>query len=239
MNVAQRVILIIDDDRSVRSCLGEFFARPGTQVVEAVRGSEALALVYSLKFDLVFLDIGLPGMGGCAVCREIRNSQPRVPILMLISRASDSGREEAFDAGADDYLTKPLHLKELAARLRGVIPEKNTLRQFESVWIRAGDIGLDWSRHLLLKSGSYVRLTPKECKILHHLMNHSNRTVPHAELLRHVWGNEYGEEVEYLRTFMRQLRKKIEDDPGNPKHLLTDPYIGYRFNADGATPPPG
>ena len=221
-------LLIVDDERSIRLSLRTILANFGFVVVEAARGEEALSLVRSAQFDAVLLDINMPGMGGIDVCRQMRITSPRLPIVMLTVQDSEDRKVEALDAGADDYITKPFQLRELTARLRAAV-RRNKVDEIEGQTIVIGNVLLDPDRHLVEKSGKRAHLTPKQFEVLHYLMANAGRPIPHARLLRAVWGPEYGNELEYLRTFIRQIRMKIEDDPANPTYLLTDSHIGYRF----------
>jgi two-component system, OmpR family, KDP operon response regulator KdpE len=229
VNSEQSTVLIVDDERSIRLSLRTILSGLGFMIIEAARGEEALALVRTTQFDAVLLDINMPGMGGVEVCRMMRKNSARVPIIMLTVQGSEDRKVEALDAGADDYITKPFGVKELMARLRGAIRRAQLPEQKQDEVIAIGDIELDPSRRLVLKSGQPVHLTPKQFDLLRFLMCHSGKPVPHERLLKFVWGSEYQGELEYLRTFMSQIRKKIEDDPANPKYLLTDAYVGYRF----------
>jgi two-component system KDP operon response regulator KdpE len=172
----------------------------------------------------------MPGMGGVETCRNIRRTIARLPILMLSVMDSEDDKVLALDAGADDYITKPFQLRELTARLRAAVRRRNAQDSNRSAPIRHGQLELDPVKYRVQKSGRAIHLTPKEFEMLHYLMMHAGEPIPHARLLKSVWGPEYGNELEYLRTFVRQLRKKIEDDPRNPQYLLTDAYVGYRFN---------
>jgi two-component system KDP operon response regulator KdpE len=230
-------LLIVDDERSIRLSLRTILGNFGFEIVEAARGEEALALVRTEPFDAVLLDINMPGMGGIEVCRLMRKVSPRLPILMLTVQGGEERKVEALDAGADDYITKPFQLRELTARLRAAVRRSKTVDDEEAA-IQIGDVLLDPGRHLVEKKGRAVHLTPKQFELLHYLMMHAGRPIPHAKLLRSVWGPEYGNELEYLRTFIRQIRMKIEDDPANPQYLITDSHIGYRFNEGIEVPPP-
>jgi two-component system KDP operon response regulator KdpE len=221
-------LLIVDDERSIRLSLRTILANFGFDIVEAARGEEAIALVRTAQFDAVLLDINMPGMGGIDVCRVMRKTSPRLPIIMLTVQGGEDRKVEALDAGADDYITKPFQLRELTARLRAAVRRNRVLEGAEKS-IMIGDILLDTERHLVQKNGRQVHLTPKQFELLHYLMANAGRPIPHARLLRSVWGPEYGNELEYLRTFIRQIRIKIEDDPANPKFLVTESHIGYRF----------
>jgi two-component system KDP operon response regulator KdpE len=222
-------VLIVDDERSIRLSLRTVLANFGFEIVEAARGEEALALVRTAHFDAVLLDINMPGMGGVEVCKMIRKVSPRLPIIMLTVQGSEDRKVEALDSGADDYITKPFQLRELTARLRAAVRRNNAFEDTESP-ITVGEIMIDPSRHLVEKSGRAIHLTPKQFELLHYLMVHAGKPIPHAKLLRSVWGPEYGNELEYLRTFIRQIRMKIEDDAANPKYLQTDSHVGYRFS---------
>jgi two-component system, OmpR family, KDP operon response regulator KdpE len=229
-NAEQGTILVVDDDVSMRRALRSTLGGMGFTIVEAARGEEALSLVRVTRFDAVLLDVDMPGMGGVEACRCIRHAVPRLPVLMLTVMDNEDDMVLALDAGADDYITKPFQLRELCARLRSAVRRRNTQDINNDAPIRHGHIELDPVKYRVKKRGRAVHLTPKEFELLHYLMLHAGEPIPHARLLKSVWGPHYGNELEYLRTFVRQLRKKIEDDPRNPQYLLTDAYIGYRFN---------
>jgi two-component system KDP operon response regulator KdpE len=229
-NTGHGTILVVDDDSSTRRALRMTLSGMGFTVVEAARGEEALSLVRVTRFDAVLLDVDMPGMGGLEACRTIRHAVARLPILMLTVMDSEDDKVLALDAGADDYITKPFHVRELTARLRSAVRRRNAQDDNRDQPIRLGEIELDPVKYKVQKNGRYIHLTPKEFEMLHYLMLHAGEPIPHARLLKSVWGPEYGNELEYLRTFVRQLRKKIEDNPRDPQYLLTDAYIGYRFN---------
>jgi len=230
MNAGQGIILIVDDDSSTRRGLRVALTGMGFTVVEAARGEEALSLVRVSWFDAVLMDVDMPGMGGVEACRSIRRAIARLPILMLTVMDSEDDKVLALDAGADDYIIKPFQLRELTARLRSAVRRRNVQDANRDAPIRHGQLELDPVKYRVQKDGRSIHLTPKEFEMLHYLMMHAGEPIPHRRLLKSVWGPEYGEELEYLRTFVRQLRKKIEDDPQNPQYLLTDAYVGYRFN---------
>jgi two-component system KDP operon response regulator KdpE len=231
---AQGAILVVDDDISTRRALRVTLSGMGFSVVEAARGEEALSLVRATWFDAVLLDVDMPGMGGVETCRCIRRAVARLPILMLTVMDSEDDKVLALDAGADDYITKPFQLRELTARLRSAVRRRNAQESNRDAPIRQGHLELDPVKYKVTKRGRSIHLTPKEFEVLHYLMMHPGEPIPHARLLKSVWGPEYGSELEYLRTFVRLLRKKIEDDPQNPQYLLTDAYVGYRFNEQPA-----
>jgi two-component system KDP operon response regulator KdpE len=226
----QGTILVVDDDASTRRALRVTLSGMGFTVVEAARGEEALSLARVSWFDAVLMDVDMPGMGGVEACRCIRHAIARLPILMLTVMDSEDDKVLALDAGADDYITKPFQVRELTARLRSAVRRRSAQDSNRDAPIRHGQLELDPVKYRVSKSGRQIHLTPKEFEVLHYLMMHAGEPIPHARLLKSVWGPEYGNELEYLRTFIRQLRKKIEDDPGNPRYLLTDAYGGYRFN---------
>jgi len=225
-------ILVVDDETSIRRALHATLYKLGFKTVEAARGEEALALVRTNPFDAVLLDINMPGMTGIDTCRNMRRLYPRIPILMLTVRDSEDDKVEALDAGVDDYITKPFQLRELTARIRAAMrwsKASTPPQEQEAIVIQVGEIELDPSRRTVKKANRVVHLTPKEYELTYQLMTYAGRPIPHARLLTTVWGPEYGGELEYLRTFMHQLRKKLEDDPANPQYLLTDAHVGYRF----------
>jgi len=227
-------VLLVDDDASIRRALHTTLSALGFEIEEASAGEQAVSFVRSEHYDAVLLDINMPGMGGIEACRIMRRLAPGLPILMLTVRDSENDKIDALDAGADDYITKPFHVGELTARVRSAVRRSRVAQGDSETVISIGEIELDRERRLVKKSGAIVRLTPKEFDLLYCLMSHAGKPLTHTRLLTSVWGTVYGSESEYLRTFVRQLRKKLEDDPARPKYLLTEAYIGYRFT-DGQT----
>jgi two-component system, OmpR family, KDP operon response regulator KdpE len=222
-------VLIVDDDDSVRRALHMTLRTLGFSILEAPSGEEALTLARTMPHDVVLLDINMPGLDGLETCRELRRLFPRLAILMLTVRESEEDKVKALEAGADDYVTKPFHIRELTARVRSAVRRVRSLEPDRNSTIRIADIELAPARREVRKAGNSIHLTVKEFDLLHYLMLHAGLPISHGRLLSAVWGPEYGGEVEYLRTFMHQLRRKIEDDPAAPKYLLTDMKIGYRF----------
>jgi two-component system KDP operon response regulator KdpE len=227
-------VLIVDDEPSIRRALRTTFGTLGFDIAEAVTGEQAIPLLRASNFDAVLLDVNMPGMGGIQTCREIRRQFPQLAVLMLTVRNEEDDKIEALEAGADDYVTKPFPIRELVARVRAAVRRSqnspvNMGGVIKDAVITIGQIKLDPARRLVQKNDAAVRLTPKEFDLLHHLMKNAGLPMMHARLLSAVWGPEYGNELEYLRTFMRQLRKKLEDDAAHPTYLLTDSHIGYRF----------
>jgi two-component system KDP operon response regulator KdpE len=229
MNAQAIRILVVDDESAIRRALRPPLLELGFQVAEAARGEEALQQMRTTTFDAVLLDVNMPGIGGVETLRRIRAFAPRLPILMLTVRDKEEEKVEALDLGADDYVTKPFSTKELIARIRAAIRRVKSPARSEDAPIEIGEIRLEPVKRNVTKRGQQVHLTRKEFDILHCLMSRAGRVVTYARLLSAVWGADCREEVEYLRTFVRQLRKKIEDDASNPIYLLTDVYVGYRF----------
>jgi two-component system KDP operon response regulator KdpE len=178
---------------------------------------------------VVLLDVNMPGIGGIETLRRMRALAPRMPILMLTVRDAEEEKVVALELGADDYVTKPFSTRELIARIRTAIRRVQAPARAEDAPIEIGELRLEPVRRIVTKRGNPVHLTRKEFEILHCLMSRAGRVITYARLLTAVWGADCREEVEYLRTFVRQLRKKIEDDPSKPLYLLTDVYVGYRF----------
>lgn len=223
-------LLIVDDEASVRRALHSTLYSLGFDIGEAASGDEALALCRIVQYDAVLLDLNMPGKSGIETCAELRRLLPRISILILSVIDDHERKVEALEAGADDYITKPFHMRELTARIRAALRRaRTTAAQTEEI-IVIGDITLNPARRLVQKSGQPIHLTPKEFDLLHYLMSHPGRPITHSRLLHVVWGEEYASQVEYLRTFVRQLRKKLEDEAGRPRYLLTDSHVGYRFS---------
>ncbi len=239
-------ILVVDDESAIRRALRPPLIELGFQVIDVSRGEEALQMLRAGGFDVVLLDVNMPGIGGIETLRRIRAFAPRLPILMLTVRDAEEEKVEALELGADDYVTKPFSMRELIARIRTAVRRARAPIRAEDTPIEIGELRLDPVKRKVAKRGQQVHLTRKEFDILYCLMSHAGRVITYARLLTAVWGADCREEVEYLRTFVRQLRKKIEDDPANPVYLLTDVYVGYRFadaqlfmeeDVEGAPPP--
>jgi two-component system, OmpR family, KDP operon response regulator KdpE len=222
-------VLVVDDEPAIRRALRPPLVELGFHVAEASRGEEALQVLRSAAYDVVLLDVNMPGIGGIETLKRIRTFAPRLPVLMLTVRDQEEDKVEALDMGADDYVTKPFSTRELIARIRTAVRRVRAPARPEDAAIEIGEIHLEPVKRRVTKRGVAIRLTRKEFDILWCLMSRAGRVVTYAKLLTAVWGAECREEVEYLRTFVRQLRKKIEDDPSNPLYLLTDVYVGYRF----------
>jgi two-component system KDP operon response regulator KdpE len=222
-------ILLVDDESAIRRALRPPLVELGFQVLDVSRGEEALQMLRASSFDVVLLDVNMPGIGGIETLRRIRAFAPRLPILMLTVRDAEEEKVAALELGADDYVTKPFSTRELIARIRTAVRRVQAPARAEDAPIEIGELRLEPVKRTVTKRGRQVHLTRKEFEILHCLMSRAGRVVTYARLLTAVWGTDCREEVEYLRTFVRQLRKKIEDDPSKPLYLLTDVYVGYRF----------
>ena len=225
-------ILVVDDDSAIRRVLTTTLRAVGFEVVESSRGEEAVSLIGLTSFDAILLDMNMPTMGGIDVCRAIRKSTADVPILMLTVRNAENDKVNALDAGADDYVTKPFAIRELIARINAVVRRAQKPVATDTV-ISVHDVSLDGERRLFIKRGEQLHLTRTQFDIVDLLMRSPGRAISHKRILTEVWGPEYRDHVEYLRTYMRQLRKIIEDDAAHPQYLLTVPYVGYRFRDVG------
>ncbi|HTD22836.1 MAG TPA: response regulator transcription factor [Terriglobales bacterium] len=221
-------ILIVDDEPQIRRVMQTTLVNKGYEVTEARSGEEALELVHSAKFDLVLLDMNMPGMNGIETCSAIRINSD-VTIIMLTVRNTQKDKVDALDAGADDYVTKPFSMPELLARIRSGLRRAAVSTEFEATQLSLGHIEIDFQARRVISGGEQIRLTGKEFDLLSYLAAHPNKTMRHRELLQAVWGSDYGGEQEYLRVFVNRLRKKIERNPANPKYLLTEPWVGYRL----------
>jgi two-component system KDP operon response regulator KdpE len=220
-------ILIVDDEPQIRRVMLTTLASHGYSVVEAVSGEEALEKIRTGRPDLIILDVNMPGMSGLETCAEIRTSSD-VPIIMLTIRNSERDKVQALDAGADDYVVKPFGVQELMARIRAALRRSgpgDATPAFSS-----DDLKIDFEKRAVTVKNNPVRLTPKEFELLRHLVANSGKALGHRRLLQAVWGPDYGEETEYLRVFINQLRKKIEPDPRKPRYIHTEPWVGYRFD---------
>jgi two-component system, OmpR family, KDP operon response regulator KdpE len=224
-------VLVIDDEPQLRRLMRTTLIGAGYEVDDAKSGEDGLEKIASFHPDLVLLDMNMPGMGGLAACKLIR-ADKSVAIIMLTVRDSEEDKILALDAGADDYVTKPFSTPELLARIRAALRRVPAL-QPNVERVRLGHTIVDFSARTVEKEGESFHLTPKELELLRYLTQHPNQVLSHRELLQAVWGADYGYQVEYLRAFVKNLRKKIEKNPEHPEMLITEPWAGYRFN----TPP--
>jgi len=221
-------ILIVDDAQQVRRVLRTALSSAGYTIYEAGTGEEALDAIRASTPDAILLDVNMPGMGGLEACREIRRSLD-VPILMLTVRNAERDKVMALDAGADDYVVKPFGMQELLARIRAALRRRVPTGKETS--FTSKELSVDFEARVVTVRGRDVHLTPKEFELLRHLMLNAGKPLTHRRLLQAVWGPDYGNEPEYLRVMINQLRKKIESDPARPRLILTEPWVGYRFQA--------
>jgi len=222
-------VLVVDDEPALRKVIRASLAATGFEVQECASSEEALGLIDQRVFDLVLLDVNMPGMGGIEACRRIRALAPRSGILMVTVRDAEEDKVLALEAGADDYITKPYHFRELVARMGAVYRRTHPPGTNEPPVLTIGNLKIAPARRMLWKGQEEIHLSPKEFDLIAFMMKNQGAPLTHARLLRAVWGPEYGNELEYLRSYMRMLRKKIEDDPAHPEYLLTEPWVGYRF----------
>ena len=221
-------ILVVDDDPQIRRVMRVTLTGQGYEVDDAKSGEEAQEKLREQRSDLVVLDMNMPGMGGLETCRAIR-SQSEIAIIMLTVRDSELDKVDALDAGADDYVTKPYNPPELLARIRAALRRTPSM-QGPAGRVAIGSVEVDFDTRQVSSRGRTVRLTPKEFELLRYLVGHANKTLTHRELLQAVWGPDYGDQVDYLRVFVNQLRKKIEPKPSSPAFLVTEPWVGYRLH---------
>jgi len=221
-------ILVVDDQAQIRRFMRTTLAGAGYEVGDAKTGEEALEKLREFRPDLVLLDCNMPGMGGLAACREIR-TDTNVAIIMLTVRNSEGDKVAALDAGADDFVTKPFGTPELLARIRAAL-RRVPSSPSSPVRFRVGQLVVDFAARTVANGTSTEHLTPKELDLLRYLAQHANQAVPHRELLQAVWGPDYGDQVDYLRVFVMNLRRKIEINPEHPEYIQTEPWVGYRFS---------
>jgi two-component system KDP operon response regulator KdpE len=221
-------ILVIDDEPQLRRAMKATLTDLGYSVIEAKTGEEALETLRSESPDLILLDLNMPGIGGLETCRAIRETS-ETPIIILSVRNTERDKVQVLDAGADDYVTKPFGIQELLARIRAAMRRTPASADATERKIVSGELEIDFSARRATLNGNAVRLTPKEFDLLKFLVDHANKPIAHRKLLQTVWGPDYGDEVEYLRVVVNQLRKKIEPVPSKPRYLLTEPWVGYRF----------
>jgi len=221
-------ILVIDDDPQIRRIMRATLSGAGFEVDDARTGEEGLEKLGTFRPDLVLLDINMSGLDGVTVCREIR-ADTDIAIIMLTVRNSEADKVAALDAGADDFITKPFSTPELLARMRAALRRAPTAQSCPAK-VRIGQLQVDFNARTVCKGAESVRLTPKELDLLRYMVQHPNQALSHRELLQAVWGPDYGSEVDSLRVFIKNLRKKIELIPENPEFITTEPWVGYRFN---------
>jgi two-component system KDP operon response regulator KdpE len=221
-------ILVVDDEPQLRRAVKATLTDLGYSVIDAKTGEEALEMLRHETPDLVLLDLNMPGIGGLETCRAIRETSD-VPIIVLSVRNTERDKVQVLDAGADDYVTKPFGIQELLARIRAAMRRVPASNDTNVRVVVSDELEIDFATRRITLNGHVERLTPKEFDLLKFLVDHANKPIAHRKLLQTVWGPDYGDEVEYLRVVVNQLRKKVEPVPSKPKYLLTEPWVGYRF----------
>lgn len=222
-------VLVADDEPALRRGIRTSLMARGYAVDEVRSGEEAVVAMRDRPADLVLLDVNMPGIGGIDACRRIRAALPDIGIVMITVRDTEDDTVEALEAGADDYIIKPFRVRELLARLAALSRRSRSEERHGATVIRAGKLELDRAHRILRKAGEEIHLSPIEFNLLEFLMEHRDVPLDHTRLLRTIWGSEYGHELEYLRTYIRLIRRKIEDNPAKPEYILTEPWLGYRF----------
>jgi two-component system, OmpR family, KDP operon response regulator KdpE len=228
MSVSPAKILVVDDEPQIRRVLRASLSATGYVVSDSRSGEEALLKIREDRFDLILLDVNMPGMGGLEACRQIR-AVSEAAIIMLTVRNAEQDKVAGLDAGADDYVTKPFGMTELLARIRANLRRVPISAASALQEVEFDGVSINFPAHRVVVRGVEVRLTPKEFDLLHYLVSNPNVAIPHMRLLQAVWGPDYGDQTEYLHVFMNQIRKKIEPDPAKPRFLITEPRLGYRF----------
>jgi two-component system KDP operon response regulator KdpE len=224
----KRNILVVDDEPQITRVLKTTLASHGYSIRTARDGDEAVQLMKDWSPDLVITDLRMPNMDGLALCRHVR-AKSEVPIIVLSVRGEERSKVEALDAGADDYVTKPFGIEELLARVRANLRRAPAAENGQATLIELGDFRIDLAAHKVAVRGCEVHLTPKEFDLLLYLARHSGKVVTHRALLSAIWGGQSTEQVEYLRVFVGQLRKKLEPEVSSPRYIVTEPWVGYRF----------
>jgi two-component system KDP operon response regulator KdpE len=238
MSTKQFSVLIVDNEPLFQEMLRVSLRSSGFTVTGARNAEEALEVIKEQTIDLALLGVNMPGVTGLELCRQLRGQGHSIGIVMVLVHDAESDLIEALEAGADDCVTRTFRLGELTARCQAVLRRVHAHNAAAAeASISAGDLELDLGRRLLLKAGKVVRLAPTEFNLLAFLMKNQGVPLTHAKLLRTIWGPEYGEELEYLRSYVRSLRKKIENDPAHPKYLVTEPWLGYRFCSPSKSTP--
>lgn len=224
----RRNILVVDDEPQITRVLRTTLSSHGYAVRTAGDGDEALEVMRQWSPDLIITDLSMPNMPGLELCQRVRAKSP-VPIIILSVRGDEKPKVDALDAGADDYVTKPFNINELLARVRAGLRRAGMPPPEAATELTVGDFHIDFSRRVVTVRGSEVRLTPKEFDLLTYLATHPNKVITHRTLLAAVWGGNSTEQPEYLRVFINHLRNKLEPEDGSVKYILTEPWVGYRF----------
>ena len=227
-------ILVVDDEPQLTRVLRTGLKSRGYDVLAAEDGESGFRLFQEWKPDLVITDLAMPNVDGLELCRRLR-SVSQVPIIILSAKGEERIKVEALDLGADDFVTKPFGIDELLARMRAALRRANSqpATVTEQTLIEAGDFRVDLEARNISVAGREIHLTPKEFDLLVYFIKHAGKVLTHRTLLAAVWGGDYVEQDQYLRVFVGNLRKKLENDPASPRYILTEPWVGYRFTANG------
>lgn len=224
----QPTVLIVEDDDAIRSFVKYSFENEGYKAVAVSTVTEALQVAQANSFTLIIVDLGLPDGSGIEIIQKVRNSQ-EASILVLSARTLEDDKVEALDAGADDYITKPFGVSELQARVRALLRRSKNVLAAPKQHFEFADVKVDLEKHQVYKQGKEVHLTPREFNLLEMLVSNPEKLMTHRALLRAVWGPSFVESNHYLRIYVRQIRQKLEFDPAQPKHFITETGVGYRF----------
>lgn len=223
-------ILVVDDEPEITLVLRSGLTKHGYEVRVANEGQAALELFAAWTPDLVVTDLSMPNLGGLKLCQRLR-ALSQIPIIILSVRGDEAAKVEALDAGADDYITKPFGMGEFLARVRAALRRSPEPTDQDTV-ISGGEFTIDFATRAVKVGDNEVKLSPKEFDLLAYFVRHSGKVLTHRKLLANIWGGDYLDQTEYLRVFVRHLRKKIEPDPAKPRYILTEPWVGYRFNSE-------
>jgi two-component system KDP operon response regulator KdpE len=226
-------VLLVDDELPIQRAVGPLLKSRGYDVEAVTTGTAAIAAVAARMPDVVVLDLGLPDLDGTEVCARIRKISD-VPIIVLSARGSETDKVRALDLGADDYVTKPFGPEELLARIRVALRRVSGADAAQSGQVQAGDLTIDYDRRRVLKGEEEIRLTPKEFELLSLMARNADRVLTHRAILKAIWGPHAVNQPEHLWALIAQLRKKIESDPTNPRYLVSEPWVGYRFSTCAA-----
>lgn len=225
---SQPTILVIDDEQQILRAMRTILGQHNYRVVTACSGAEGLALAATSMPDVIILDLGLPDMDGKDVCKQLR-SWTQTPVIILSVRDGDSDKVGALDNGADDYLTKPFSVDELLARVRVALRHRSLMQGAKTSIVQAGDVIIDLAKHLVTRKGEDVKLSSTEFKLLAYLASNAGRVLTYRAILTNVWGYAEANQMEYLRVYILQLRRKLEENPRRPRMIITEIGVGYRF----------
>jgi two-component system KDP operon response regulator KdpE len=231
MSAGQPAVLVVDDEAPMRRLVASNLKARGYEVVAAEDGTEALKLAEERPFDLIVLDIMMPGPDGLAVLQSLRRDGLDVPVIVLSARGRELDKVRALDLGADDYLTKPFGVEELLARVRATLRRASAAPAGDVPPYSHDGLEVDFSARRVRRDGQDVSLTPREYEVLAYLARNAGKVLVHRQILQAVWGGQYGDEADYLWTYVRRIRRKIEPDPESPRYVLTEPGVGYHVPA--------